>query len=146
MQITLRKRLKKSSPTYTRNSPPGAAGAEGHPSCSQQVGRSQRASRVAHDVRYADVRPLRGRVEHGSNYEFGVSANSFMKFNKIESGLGRDIWAPESFIPEGLTTNHNAKWGRMGSNRPQSGLDQVWKSRETHRPLFIFSTACDSPS
>ena len=75
----------------TRNSPPGAAGAEGHPFGAVQVGRSQRASRAAHDVRYADVRPLRGRVEHGSNYEFGVYANSFMKFIKIESGLGRGI-------------------------------------------------------
>ena len=75
----------------TRNSPPGDAGAEDHPSGSQQVGRSQRASRAAHDVRYADVQPLRGRVEHGSNYEFGVCVPSFMKFNKIESGVGRDI-------------------------------------------------------
>ena len=60
----------------TRNSPPGAAGAEGHPSGSQQIGRSQRASRAALGVRYADVRPLRGRVEHGSNYEFGVCVHS----------------------------------------------------------------------
>ena len=32
-----------------------------------------------------------GRVEHRSNYEFGVCVRSFMKFGKIESGLGRDL-------------------------------------------------------
>ena len=129
----------------TRTSPPGAVGAVGHPFGSEQVGRSQRASRVALSIRSADARPVRGLLSlllpgclHPPKPVSGHSGGSLFR---VEIGPAHPQIFVSRVVQPVLMTFPQSKRYTMGGHAP---LICLWTSMELYIYIYIEATNANS--